>query len=113
MKDDMLGLGPTETEIMGCLWVHGPLTIRQIHTKINAYRLIAYTTILTTSARMEEKGLITRHATSDGYNSALLLTPTVTRVELLTHAVQAVCQNLNASADDRAAVLAALGDADA
>ena len=42
----------------GCrrLWVHGPLTVKQIHEKILAYRLIAYTTILTTSTRMEEKG---------------------------------------------------------
>ena len=88
MREGNLGLGPTETEIMDCLWLHGPLTVRQIHTKITAYRLIAYTTLLTTSARMEEKGLITRHTTSDGYNSALLLTPTVTRTELITHAVQ-------------------------
>ena len=113
MKEDILGLGPTETEIMGCLWVHGPLTVRQLHTRINAYRLIAYTTLLTTSARMEEKGLIARQATSEDYNSPLLLTPTVTRVELLTHAVEAVCQNLNASADNRAAVLAALNNVDA
>jgi hypothetical protein len=72
MKEDNLGLGPTETEIMGCLWVHGSLTVKQIHAKINAYRLIAYTTILTTSSRLEEKRLITRHTTgaspdADGY----------------------------------------------
>jgi len=113
MKEDILGLGPTETEIMGCLWVHGPLTVKQIHTKIQAYRLIAYTTILTTSSRMEEKGLITRHTTGAAYNGARLLMPTVTRVELLTQAVQAVCRNLNANAADRAAVLAALSNADA
>jgi hypothetical protein len=44
---------------------------------------------------------------------ARLLTPAVTRIELLMHAVLAVCSNLNASADDRAAVLAALSKADA
>jgi predicted transcriptional regulator len=109
MKDDILGLGPTETEIMDCLWLHGPLTVRQIHARICAYRLTAYTTILTLSSRMEAKGLITRHTTGAASNGARLLTPAVTRVELLTHAVQAVCQNLNASAADRAAVLATLG----
>ena len=113
MKDDFSVLGPTETEIMGCLWVHGPLTIKQIHTKIRACREIAYTTILTTSARMEEKGLIARHTTGAACNGALLLTPTVTRVELLTNAVQAVCRNLHATGNDRAAVIAVLGDADA
>jgi predicted transcriptional regulator len=108
MKDELLGLGPTEIEIMGCLWVHGPLIIRQIRARICTYRLTAYTTILTVSSRMEEKGLIARHATGDGYNSALLLTPTVTRVELLTHALQAVCRNLHFSGDDRAALMASL-----
>jgi predicted transcriptional regulator len=93
--------------------VHGPLTVRQLHTKINAYRLIAYTTILTVSGRMEEKGLITRQTTGAAYNGVRLLTPAVTRVELLTQAVLAVCSNLDASADDRAAVLAALSNADA
>jgi predicted transcriptional regulator len=113
MKYEILGLGPTETEVMEALWVHGPLTVKQVHAKIEAYRLIAYTTILTVSARMEEKGLITRHTNGADYNGARLLTPTVTRVELLTHAVVAVCDNLNASADDRAAVVAVLGNADA
>jgi predicted transcriptional regulator len=113
MKYEILGLGPTETEMLGCLWVHGRLTVKHIHAKINAYRLIAYTTLLTTSARMEEKELIMCQATSDGYNSAFLLTATVKRVELLTHAVHAVCRNLNASAADRAAALAALSTDDA
>lgn len=66
MKDEILGLGPTELEVMGCLWVHGPLTVKQIHKKIQAYRLIAYTTILTVSGRREEKGLITRQTTGCG-----------------------------------------------
>jgi predicted transcriptional regulator len=56
MKYIIPNLGPTEGEIMHCLWVHGPLTVKQIHAKMKAYRLIAYTTILTTSTRMEEKG---------------------------------------------------------
>jgi predicted transcriptional regulator len=92
--------------------VHGPLTVKQVHAKIEAYRLIAYSTILTVSARMEEKGLIARHTTGADYNGARLLTPTVTPVELLTQAMVAVCDNLNTSADDRAAVVAVLGNAD-
>lgn len=113
MKYEILGLGPTETEIMEILWLHGPLTVKQIHARICAYRLTAHTTILTVSGRMEEKGLITRHTTGAAYNGARVLTPAVTRTELITHAVQAVCRNLNASAADRAAALAALGNADA
>lgn len=112
MNNIIPGLGPTENEIMDCLWAHGPLTIKQIHTKIHAYRLVAYTTILTVSGRMEEKGLITRNTTGAAYNGARLLTPAMTRVELLTQAVLGLCQNLNASANERAAVIAALGNAD-
>src|SRR4051794_5986688 len=67
MKYVILGLGPTETEIMEALWAHGPLIVKQIHTKIQAYHLIAYTTLLTTSARLEEKGLITRHTQGAAY----------------------------------------------
>jgi predicted transcriptional regulator len=94
------GLAPTETEIMSCLWAHGPLTVRQVRAMIQSHRPIAYTTILTMSSRMEEKGLITRHTTGAAYNGTLLLTPAVTRVELLTQAVLAVCRNLNARAND-------------
>ena len=72
-----------------------------------------HTTILTVSSRMEEKGLITRHTTGDAYNGVRMLTPAITRVELLTQTVREACCSLNASADDRAAVLAALSNADA
>jgi BlaI family penicillinase repressor len=113
MKEEILGLGPTELEVMNCLWAHGPLTVRQIHKKIHAYRLIAYTTILTVSSRMEDKGLITRHTTGAAYNGVRLLTPAVTRVKFLTHAVEGVCNNLNVNADDRAAALAVLSNVDA
>jgi predicted transcriptional regulator len=98
---------------MDCLWTHGPLTVRQVRAMIQAKRPIAYTTILTVSSRMEEKGLITRPTMGVAYNGTRLLTPAHTRVELLTQAVLAVCRNLNASVDDRAAVLAALGNVDA
>ncbi|MEO7908593.1 MAG: BlaI/MecI/CopY family transcriptional regulator [Roseiflexaceae bacterium] len=75
MKYDTLGLGATETEVMDCLWMHGPLTIRQIHARICAYRLVAYATILTVSGRMEEKGLITHYSTGAPYNGPRMLTP--------------------------------------
>ncbi len=51
--------------------------------------------------------------TGAAYNGPRVLTPAVTRVELLTQAVLTVCENMHASADDRAALLAALSDADA
>ncbi len=93
MKYVILGLGPTETEIMEALWAHGPLTVRQVRAMIQTHRPIAHTTIF--------------------YNGARLLTPAITRVELLTQTVRESCRSLNASAADRAAVLDALSNADA
>jgi BlaI family transcriptional regulator, penicillinase repressor len=113
MKYVILGLGPTETEVMEALWAHGPLTVREVHTVIKKRRKIAYTTVLTLSSRMEEKGLITRHTTGAAYNGVRLLTPVITRVELLTQTVREACRSLNASAADRTAVLTALSAADA
>jgi len=68
MKYVILGFGPTETEIMEALWAYGPLTVRQVRAVIQAHRKIAYTTILTVSSHLEEKGLITRHTTGAAYN---------------------------------------------
>jgi hypothetical protein len=73
MKEDIMGLGPTDAEILHCLSIcrMGRLPFdRFTRRKIDVYRLIAYTTILTTSPRLEEKGLITRHTTGAAYNGA-------------------------------------------
>lgn len=109
MKDDIFGLGPLEAEIMDCLWVHGPLTIKQIYAKINAYRTLAYMTVVTVCGRLEAKGVLMCHTPG----RPRVLTPAVTRVELLTHIVRAHCRSLNASDGERAALLIALSDDDA
>jgi predicted transcriptional regulator len=96
--------GPTECEILGILWEQGPLTVRQVHDVIRKRRKIAYTTILTTSERMEDKGLIVRTAADWKHNSALTLTPALSRAELVTRAAAKICTDLGANAD----VLAAL-----
>jgi predicted transcriptional regulator len=92
--------GPTEREVLAILWEHGPLTVRQVRAILQKQRPIAYTTILTVSGRMEEKGLLLRTTAGASYNG----------IRMLTQAVLAVCRSLNATTDDRAALLAALGD---
>jgi len=64
-------LGPTELDILNVLWAHGPQTIRQVHTAITHHRPIAYTTILTTSERMEEKGVLMRTAADWRYKETI------------------------------------------
>jgi predicted transcriptional regulator len=45
---------------MEIVWLHGPLTVKQLHAKICAYRLAALTSIQTVSGRMVRKGLFAR-----------------------------------------------------
>lgn len=49
-----------EFEILQELWHSGPLTVRQVHDKLNARRPLVYTTVLKAMQIMNEKGLVTR-----------------------------------------------------
>ena len=53
-------LGPLETEIMEVVWELGEVTVRDVHTKLEAKREIAYTTVMTTLGRLTDKGLLRR-----------------------------------------------------
>ena len=101
-------LGSLEAELMHLLWAHGPMTVRQLYKLMLRDREIAYTTILTTSARMEEKGFITRPSLGNPSRGAQVLTPTVSRADLLIHIVTNAFHELNATDADRVAALAAL-----
>jgi len=101
--------GSTECEILTILWEQGPLTIGQVRDAIRKRRKIAYTTVMTISERMEDKGLIVRTPVDWRRNSKLTLTPALSRAQLVAHAVARICTDLGANAD----VLAALGHAGA
>ena len=59
-----------ETAILGVLGArHQPLTVREIHAALHD-RALAYTTIMTTMARMTEKGLVSRAPTAARYAAA-------------------------------------------
>ncbi len=49
-----------EFEILQELWSAGPLTVRQVHDKLNSRRPLVYTTVLKAMQIMNEKGLVTR-----------------------------------------------------
>ena len=59
-------LGPLERELMGVLWdSDGPMTVREVLSVVNGHRAepLAYTTVMTTLARLADKGLAARDQT--------------------------------------------------
>lgn len=58
--------GPLETVIMDIMWSDGrPRTIKDVHRIILCDRELAYTTVMTTMARLAEKGILVRE--KDGW----------------------------------------------
>lgn len=56
-------LGPLETEVMEAVWQLGDTTVRDVHAHLEPGRSLAYTTIMTTMARLAAKGLLERDTT--------------------------------------------------
>ena len=52
---------PTEVEILGVLWAHGPSTVRDVHQHLGAQRGIGYTGVLKLLQNMFAKGLVARN----------------------------------------------------
>jgi predicted transcriptional regulator len=60
-KSELQGLlGPLETEVMETVWELGETTVRDVHAALATRRDLAYTTIMTTMARLAAKGLLDR-----------------------------------------------------
>ena len=61
-RRDALGtlLGPLEQDVMDATWQLGDATVRDVHERLSADRSIAYTTVMTTMARLARKGLLVR-----------------------------------------------------
>ena len=49
-------LGPLEKEVMYAVWTGGPGNVRRIASRLG--RKLAYTTVMTTLARLHKKGLL-------------------------------------------------------
>jgi predicted transcriptional regulator len=56
-------LGPLETDVMELVWQLGDTTVRDVHEALAERRDLAYTTVMTTMARLASKGLLTRDTT--------------------------------------------------
>jgi predicted transcriptional regulator len=53
-------LGPLETDVMETVWSLGDTTVREVHEALARRRDLAYTTVMTTMARLASKGLLAR-----------------------------------------------------
>lgn len=53
-------LGPLEQDVMDVIWQLGDSTVRDVHEELAKGRKIAYTTVMTTMARLAKKGLLRR-----------------------------------------------------
>jgi predicted transcriptional regulator len=53
-------LGPLEQDVMDVVWRLRDATVRDVHAELVAGREIAYTTVMTTMARLARKGLLLR-----------------------------------------------------
>jgi predicted transcriptional regulator len=79
-------LGPLETEVMETVWRLGETTVRDVHAELAQPRDLAYTTIMTTMARLAAKGLLER----DTSGLAHRYRPTVSREEYAESTVTSV-----------------------
>jgi predicted transcriptional regulator len=53
-------LGPLEQDVMDVVWRLRDTTVRDVHAELAATREIAYTTVMTTMARLARKGILHR-----------------------------------------------------
>ena len=79
-------LGPLETEVMETVWRLGDTTVRDVHAALAQRRELAYTTIMTTMARLAAKGLLERDTTGLAHRYR----PTVTRDDYARSTVTSV-----------------------
>ncbi|GAA1499832.1 BlaI/MecI/CopY family transcriptional regulator [Dactylosporangium maewongense] len=67
----MAGLGDLEREVMAQLWDAGePLTVRQVHERLDPSRGLAYTTVMTVLDRLAKKGVVTQQKADRAYRYA-------------------------------------------
>jgi predicted transcriptional regulator len=86
-KPELQGLlGPLETEVMEAVWRLGESTVRDVHAELARQRDLAYTTVMTTMARLASKGLLAR----DTSGLAHRYRPTLTRDEYAKSTVTSV-----------------------
>lgn len=83
---------PSELEyaILQALWKTGSGTVRDVHTTLSAYRVIAYTSVLKTLQIMTEKGLVVRNEDERAHVYTPAFSEETTQGSILTDLMQRV-----------------------
>jgi len=80
-----------ELEVLKVLWEEAPCTVRDVMNHLHARgRKVAYTTVLTFLARLEQKGFVK----ADKSGVAYVYRPTVAREKVTRSRVQSIIQQL-------------------
>ncbi len=83
-------LGALEAEVMEAVWAAGEATVRDVQGRLERRRPIAYTTVMTTLARLARKGLLRRRKVDAAY----LYAPAVERDQLARAVADSVLDGL-------------------
>lgn len=83
-------LGDLESDVMEVVWARGEASVRDVQRRLEARRPIAYTTVMTTLARLARKGLLSRRKVEGAY----LYTPAVSRDQLANTVAESVIDGL-------------------
>ncbi|MGI8782923.1 MAG: BlaI/MecI/CopY family transcriptional regulator [Acidobacteriota bacterium] len=82
-------LTPTEFEIMRQVWGRGRVSVREVHAALRARRPVAYTTVMTLMDKLHRKGALHREPNGKAFR----YWPAVGQTEVLTEAVQSLCDS--------------------
>ena len=92
-----------EADVMEIAWQRDELSVSEVHEELEGSRAIAYTTVMTTMARLHEKGLLRRERDGKRY----LYRAAMTRDEFLKRMADEVFDSLaEAGLDSVASLLA-------
>lgn len=83
-------LGDLEAEVMEAVWAGGEVSVRDVQRRLERRRPMAYTTVMTTLARLARKGFLTRRKADGAY----LYAPAVSRDELADAVADTVIDGL-------------------
>lgn len=83
-------LGDLESDVMEVVWARGEASVRDVRRRLEAKRPIAYTTVMTTLARLARKGLLSRRKVEGAYR----YTPVASRDQLATRVAESVIDGL-------------------
>jgi predicted transcriptional regulator len=80
----------SELEILRVLWEQGPVTVRQVHDRLNGVRSTGYTTVLKLMQIMAVKGLVRRDESARAHLYRAALEQSETRGRLVDELVDKV-----------------------